>query len=80
MGSRRQTASIVGIVTLVSIMVTGTNLGWWPVNAVLTYVIPFFLAAGIISLFVWGFRDTIDLWSSSRSETNEQQIMSLVVN
>ncbi len=68
MESRRQTASIVWIVALIAIMVAGTNLGWWPVSAVLANVIPYFIAAGIIGIFVWGFRDGIELWSSSKNE------------
>jgi hypothetical protein len=68
MESRRQIASVVGVIVLIVIMVAGTELGWWPVSAVLANVVPYFLAAGIIGLFVWGFRDRIEFWSSPKPE------------
>jgi len=35
--------------------------GWWPLSSLLLNVIPYFLVAGILALFLWGFGDRVKL-------------------
>ncbi|MGA9844618.1 MAG: hypothetical protein WBQ25_20140 [Nitrososphaeraceae archaeon] len=57
---KKEVVAGIGIVVLVAIMILGIFMSWWPLNSVLLNVIPYFIAAGIIGLFVWGFRDKIN--------------------
>ena len=57
-----RSTAVVGIVVLVAIMILGIFMSWWTLSSVLLNIIPFFLAAGIIGLFVWGFKKRIDAW------------------
>jgi hypothetical protein len=52
--------AIIGIIVLVAIMILGIVWNWWPLSNLLLNIIPFFITAGIIALFVWGFKARIE--------------------
>jgi hypothetical protein len=52
--------AIIGIIVLVAIMILGIVWNWWPLSNVLLNIIPFFITAGIIALFAWGFKARIE--------------------
>jgi hypothetical protein len=55
---RSETVSLLAIVLLAVVLLIGIPEGWWSLTAILSYV-PYFIIAGILGMFAWGFRDRI---------------------
>lgn len=58
---KREIGAICGIVTLAILLLLGVQFGMLSLNSVLSNA-SWFIFAGMVGLFLWGFRERIDLW------------------